>query len=220
MAVARRREPDGADPAVGRARTRSRTSRRSTPRPQYLQHLAAVFDREVAHGDRRSRWREQDVLLTVPASFDAVARELTVRAARDGRARARHAARGAAGRVLRLARRAGDGWRRRVSVGDLVLVCDVGGGTTDFTLIAVGERDGDLTLERVAVGEHILLGGDNMDLALARLLQQRLEAAGHRIDTWQLHGLWHQCRIGEGDAARRSGAQTSTRSRCSAAARG
>jgi hypothetical protein len=50
-------------------------------------------------------------------------------------------------------------------------------------------------LERVAVGDHILLGGDNMDLALARLLQQRIEAGGHRLDTWQLHGLWHQCRI-------------------------
>jgi hypothetical protein len=86
-------------------------------------------------------------------------------------------------------------------------VCDVGGGTTDFSLIAVGERDGDLTLERVAVGEHILLGGDNMDLALARRLQQRLEAAGHRIDTWQLHGLWHQARLGKesllGDSSRK-----------------
>ena len=64
-----------------------------------------------------------------------------------------------------------------------------------FSLIAVSEENGDLTLKRVAVGDHILLGGDNMDLALARILQQRLEAAGHRIDTWQLHGLWHQCRI-------------------------
>src|SRR4051812_48213625 len=89
----------------------------------------------------------------------------------------------------------GERWRRRIGVGDLVLVCDVGGGTTDFSLIAVSERDGDLALERVAVGEHILLGGDNMDLALARLLQQRLEAAGHRIDTWHLHALWHQCRL-------------------------
>ena len=77
----------------------------------------------------------------------------------------------------------GDCWRRRVAVGDLILVCDVGGGTTDFSLIAVGERDGDLALERVAVGEHILLGGDNMDLALARLLQQRLEAAGPQAST-------------------------------------
>ena len=59
----------------------------------------------------------------------------------------------------------------------------------------VSEENGDLTLKRVAVGDHILLGGDNMDLALARVLQQRLEALGNRIDTWQLHGLWHQCRI-------------------------
>jgi hypothetical protein len=89
----------------------------------------------------------------------------------------------------------GDAWRRRIKVGDLVLVCDVGGGTTDLSLIVVSEENGDLTLKRVAVGDHILLGGDNMDLALARILQQRLEALGNRIDTWQLHGLWHQCRI-------------------------
>ena len=86
-------------------------------------------------------------------------------------------------------------WRRRIKVGDLVLVCDVGGGTTDLSLIVVSEENGELTLKRVAVGDHILLGGDNMDLALARVLQQRLEASGNRIDTWQLHGLWHQCRI-------------------------
>src|SRR6185295_11400081 len=78
-----------------------------------------------------------------------------------------------------------------------VLVCDVGGGTTDFSLIAVGEENGSLVLRRVAVGEHILLGGDNMDLALARRLQQKLEGAGHRIDSWQLQQLWHQCRVGK-----------------------
>ena len=172
---------------------------------EYLKHLAAVFDREVAGGDAAQALANQDVLLTVPASFDEEARELTVRAARS--AGLEHVT------LLEEPQAAfyawldalGDGWRRRVRVGDLVLVCDVGGGTTDFSLIAVGERDGDLTLERVAVGEHILLGGDNMDLALARLLQQRLEAAGHRIDTWQLHGLWHQARLGKetllGDAA-------------------
>jgi molecular chaperone DnaK (HSP70) len=88
----------------------------------------------------------------------------------------------------------GDGWRKRIKIGDLVLVCDVGGGTTDFSLIAVSEENGDLALKRVAVGDHILLGGDNMDLALARLLQNKLEAAGHRIDTYQLQGLWYQCR--------------------------
>ena len=56
-----------------------------------------------------------------------------------------------------------------IKVGDLVLVCDVGGGTTDFSLITVTEENGDLALKRVAVGEHILLGGDNMDLALGTI---------------------------------------------------
>ena len=154
----------------------------------------------------------------MPASFDEEARELTLRAAQSA---------GLPNVTLLEEPQAafyawldalGDSWRRRVKVGDLVLVCDVGGGTTDFSLIAVGERDGDLTLERVAVGEHILLGGDNMDLALARLLQQRLEGAGHKVDTWQLHGLWHQA----GSRRNRCSATPPTRSgpsRCSAAAR-
>jgi hypothetical protein len=162
---------------------------------EYLKQLAAAFDSEVAKGDETLTLASQEILLTVPASFDEEARELTLRAAQIA---------GLPNVTLLEEPQAafyawldtlGDGWRRRVKVGDLVLVCDVGGGTTDFSLIAVGERDGDLTLERVAVGEHILLGGDNMDLALARLLQQRLESAGHKVDTWQLHGLWHQARL-------------------------
>ena len=157
---------------------------------QYLTHLRDAWNH--AHGD--DRFEAQDVLITVPASFDEEARMLTQRAA---------AAAGLGDVTLLEEPQAafyawlgheGDGWRKRVRVGDLVLVCDLGGGTTDFSLIAVGERDGDLSLERVAVGDHILLGGDNMDLALARLLQERLEQAGQRIDTWQLQGLWHQAR--------------------------
>ena len=129
------------------------------------------------------------MLLTVPASFDEEARELTLAPRR----------RPASSSVTLLEEPQAafyawlDAQRRRLAatrrVGDLVLVCDIGGGTTDFSLIAVSERDGELALERVAVGDHILLGGDNMDLALARLLQQRLEgAAAQRLDTWQLHG--------------------------------
>ena len=162
----------------------------------YLRQLAAAFDREVAGGKRDARAVAAGRLLTVPASFDEEARELTLRGRRRGRARSTsRCSRSRRPRSTRGSTALGDSWRRRVAVGDLILVCDVGGGTTDFSLIAVAERDGDLALERVAVGEHILLGGDNMDLALARLLQQRLEAAGHTVDTWQLHGLWHQCRL-------------------------
>lgn len=161
----------------------------------YLRHLMAAFDRDIAQGNAELSLAQQDVLLTVPASFDEEARELTLRAA--------HAAGLTDVTLLEEPQAAfyawidalGDRWRRRVKVGDLILVCDVGGGTTDFSLIAVSEANGELTLERVAVGEHILLGGDNMDLALARLLQQRLESEGHRIDTAQLHGLWHQARL-------------------------
>jgi len=82
-----------------------------------------------------------------------------------------------------------------VQVGDLILVVDIGGGTTDFTLIAITERAGELTLDRVAVGEHILLGGDNIDLALAATVSQRLAEKGTRIDSRQLQTLWSNCRI-------------------------
>jgi molecular chaperone DnaK (HSP70) len=157
----------------------------------YLRHLQSAFDTSL----EGAALADQDILVTIPASFDEEARELTVRAAE------------AAGlqRVTLLEEPQaafyawldahGDRWRRRVKVGDLVLVCDIGGGTTDFTLIAVSDAAGDLALARVAVGDHILLGGDNMDLALARVLQQRLEESGTRLDTWQLHALWHECRI-------------------------
>jgi hypothetical protein len=89
---------------------------------------------------------------------------------------------------------AGDGWRNELAVGDVVLVCDVGGGTTDFSLIAVTESEGNLVLERVAVGDHILLGGDNMDLALAHTVRGRLEGEGHKLDQWQFTSLAHSCR--------------------------
>jgi Hsp70 protein len=161
---------------------------------QFLQYLRTVWDSEAGE-QRQLALSEQDVLLTVPASFDEEARELTRRAAEQ--AGYDHVT------LLEEPQAAfyawldsqGDAWRDRIKVGDLVLVCDIGGGTTDFSLIMVSEDNGELTLKRVAVGDHILLGGDNMDLALARFLQQRLEASGDRIDIWRLQGLWHQCRM-------------------------
>jgi Hsp70 protein len=88
----------------------------------------------------------------------------------------------------------GEQWRQAVRVGDLLLVCDVGGGTTDLSLIAVREADGSLELERVAVGDHILLGGDNMDLTLAYQLRERLAANGSALDAWQFRALVASCR--------------------------
>jgi Hsp70 protein len=161
---------------------------------RYLQYLKHVWNCRFAEASGLSLDRE-DVLITVPASFDEEARELTLRAASEA----------GFGNVTLLEEpqaacyawidSMGEAWRRTLRVGDLLLVVDIGGGTTDFSLISVAEHDGDLALERVAIGDHILLGGDNMDLALARLMQQRLEGEGHRIDTWQLQNLWHQCRL-------------------------
>ncbi len=157
---------------------------------QYLQYLRTVWD--IQHDG--ATLAQQDVLLTVPASFDEEARELTRRAAEHAGFERVTLLEEPQAAFYAWLQSQGDAWRKRIKVGDLVLVCDIGGGTTDFSLITVSERAGDLALDRVAVGDHILLGGDNMDLALARLLQQKLAAEGHSIDTYQLQGLWHQCR--------------------------
>ena len=162
---------------------------------QFLQYLRTAWDSGGAGEQGELALAEQDVLLTVPASFDEEARELTRRAAEQAGYPHVTLLEEPLAAFYAWLESQGDAWRRRIKVGDLVLVCDVGGGTTDLSLIVVSEENGDLTLKRVAVGDHILLGGDNMDLALARVLEQRLEALGNRIDTWQLHGLWHQCRI-------------------------
>ncbi len=162
---------------------------------QFLQHLSKAWEGSASGEQGEVPLGEQDILLTVPASFDEEARELTRRAAEQAGYQHVTLLEEPQAAFYAWLESQGESWRRRIRVGDLVLVCDVGGGTTDFSLIMVSEEDGDLTLKRVAVGDHILLGGDNMDLALARLLQQRLEASGYRIDTWQLHGLWHQCRF-------------------------
>lgn len=155
----------------------------------YLAHMRDAWNSAFP----QAPLEHQDVLLTVPASFDAVARELTVRAAQDA---------GLPNITLLEEPQAafyswidanGDRWREGVRVGDVVLVCDVGGGTTDFTLIAVREEHGSLVLDRIAVGDHILLGGDNMDLALAYSVRQRLLESKTQLDQWQFRGLTLSC---------------------------
>ena len=156
----------------------------------YLSHLRSAWDRD--HPD--APLAQQEVTLAVPASFDPAARELTAEAAmRAGLERVVLLEEPQAALYAWIARSEG-AWRRDVSVGDVILVVDVGGGTTDFSLISVRESGGSLALERVAVGEHILLGGDNMDLALAHVVRQKLEAEGKSLDAWQLVALAHGCR--------------------------
>jgi molecular chaperone DnaK (HSP70) len=157
---------------------------------RYLEHLREAWDFKLPDAP----FVEQQVLVTVPASFDAVARELTLKAAEEAGYKNLLLLEEPQAAFYAWIERHPD-WRERVTVGDLILVVDIGGGTTDLTLIAVTEQAGELTLERVAVGEHILLGGDNIDLALARQLEQQLAAKGTKLDAMQLHVLWQQCRL-------------------------
>ncbi len=157
---------------------------------QYLAHLRDAWN----HAHPEAPFEQQDIVLTVPASFDPAARELTAEAAQAvGYARLTLLEEPQAA-LYAWIEQSGGQWRDRVEVGDVILVVDVGGGTTDFSLIAVHEKDGALQLERIAVGEHILLGGDNMDLALAYTVKAKLEAAGKTLDDWQLRALTHGCR--------------------------
>ena len=158
---------------------------------RYLRHLRQAWDQ--AHPD--APFEQQDVTVTIPASFDPGARELTAEAARaagylnltlleEPQAALYNWIQGSAGR-----------WRKDVKPGDIILVVDVGGGTSDFSLIAVLEREGQLELHRVAVGDHILLGGDNMDLTLAHGVARKLAAEGKTLDPWQMRALTYACRV-------------------------
>ncbi|MCU0981637.1 MAG: Hsp70 family protein, partial [Pirellulaceae bacterium] len=131
---------------------------------RYLEHLIATWE----HAFPDAPLADQLIVLTVPASFDAAARDLTREAA---------LAAGLPGSLLLLEEpqaavyawldSLGHRWRRSLQLNDMLLVCDVGGGTSDFTLVKVAEEHGELILQREAVGNHLLVGGDNMDLALA-----------------------------------------------------
>lgn len=162
---------------------------------RYLEHLRDAWNEIFARENPTAGLENQQVYLTVPASFDATARELTMAAAqRAGLSRVTLLEEPQAAFYAWLAYHT-ESWREQLKVGDIVLVCDIGGGTSDFSLIAVKESNGELALERIAVGDHILLGGDNMDLALAYSVSQKLAAQGHNIDPWQTRSLWYACRV-------------------------
>jgi hypothetical protein len=160
----------------------------------YLKHLCEAWNNTLAKDMPANRLENQDIILTVPASFDAAARELTVEAAKAAGLENVTLLEEPQAAFYAWLEQQGDKWRKQVEVGDVVLICDVGGGTTDLTLIAVGEEKGNLSLTRVAVGDHILLGGDNMDLALAHAAAQAFAAKGTKLDQGQMLMLWHSCR--------------------------
>ena len=160
----------------------------------YLAHLRAAWN----HRFPQALLEHQELVLTVPASFDDAARALTLAAARD-----------AGLPVLRLLEepqaalydwllRHRNALARELANTRLVLVCDVGGGTTDLSLVRVERHGTEPRLERIAVGRHLMLGGDNMDLALAHLAESKLDAAagaaGPRLSAGQLSQLLERCR--------------------------
>ncbi len=159
-----------------------------------LSHIRDAWNHEMAADDALNAMEFQDIHITVPASFDAVARELTVKAA--------HMAGFENITLLEEPQAAFYAWidsrkkefRKEVKKGELILVCDVGGGTTDFSLIRISENNGELDLQRLSVGRHLLVGGDNMDLALAYTLAAKFQQRGTKLDDWQMRGLAHTCR--------------------------
>jgi molecular chaperone DnaK (HSP70) len=158
----------------------------------YLAHVRAAWNQRFPDAPLE----HQDVVLTVPASFDEGARALTVQAARMAGLPAL--------KLLEEPQAAFYDWlfqhRERLAAElaqtRLVLICDVGGGTTDLTLIEVGLRDGEPQLTRIGVGNHLMLGGDNMDLALAHLVEARLPGGDGRtrLSAASLSQLVERCR--------------------------
>ncbi len=156
----------------------------------YLRHMRDAWDQAFPDAPLA----EQDMVITVPASFDPAARELTAEAARTIGLNQAVLLEEPQSALYSWIQASAGGWREQVKPGEVILVVDVGGGTTDLSLIAVTEDDGNLSLNRIAIGDHILLGGDNMDLALAYVLRGKLQAEGKRLEPWQLQALTHACR--------------------------
>ena len=156
----------------------------------YLEHLKDAWN----HTNPNHNLADQDVTITVPASFDPAARDLTAEAARNVGFVHLTLLEEPQAALYNWIDNSNDKWRDEVEVGDIVLVVDIGGGTTDLSLVEVTEDDGNLTLNRIAVGEHILLGGDNMDLALAYRLKLKLAQEGKELQPWQVQAMTHACR--------------------------
>jgi len=163
---------------------------------RYLTHIANAWNHQFAHGKGKEEQTaaRQEVILTVPASFDAAARDLTLKAATQAGLKNVTLLEEPQAALYAWLEATGESFRKYVKPDDVILVVDVGGGTTDLSLIAVTEQQGELQLTRIAVGDHILLGGDNMDLTLAHHLNQQLAAAGKKLDHWQFTSLTYGCR--------------------------
>jgi len=161
---------------------------------RYLMHLRDAWNGAIG-ADADRRFEEQEIVLTVPGSFDEEARELTVEAAHNAGLKkltlleeplAAFYAWIAANRQPR----ARDGKNQDLADGDLILICDIGGGTTDFSLVRARSVNTEWHFERIAIGEHLLLGGDNLDFALASHVEKKLK---HKLTLRQRYALRRAC---------------------------
>lgn len=153
---------------------------------RYLNHIREAWNHEMASQDIDAELEHQEIILTVPASFDEIARALTVEAAKQIGLTKLTLLEEPQAAFYSWIHSHDKSWQTFFNDQDLILVCDIGGGTTDFSLIEVVQKDGDLTFQRMSVGNHLLLGGDNMDRALAHLIEQRLQ---EHVDA---SGVWFQ----------------------------
>ncbi len=156
----------------------------------YLEHIKNAWD----HAFPDSPLAKQDVTITLPASFDPAAREFTAEAAKLAGFEHLTLLEEPQAALYSWIEKAEENWRSQLNVNDVILVVDIGGGTTDLSLVSVKEEAGNLALERIAVGEHILLGGDNMDLALAYQVKNKLLAEGKELQPWQIQAITQACR--------------------------
>lgn len=157
----------------------------------YLKHIREAWNYLKAKGDLENEFDQQDVVLTVPASFDEIARTLTIEAAKlAGYGNMTLLEEPQAAFYSWVSQREKT-WMSELASGAVILVCDVGGGTTDFSLIEVTETNGELGFQRMSVGDHLLLGGDNMDAALAYHLEAKFN---QEITPFQWLQIKHQAR--------------------------
>lgn len=161
----------------------------------YLSHMRRAWNH--SRGDEEELFLEnQNIVLTVPASFDEVARELTLQAAELAGFRHVTLLEEPLAAFYSWLERHENQWAEHVQPGELILICDVGGGTTDFTLVCLNAVEGGSPrFERIAVGDHLILGGDNIDLALARRVEAQWGGDQRpTLDTNRWKALCHQSR--------------------------
>jgi actin-like ATPase involved in cell morphogenesis len=156
---------------------------------RYLQHMRNAWNYD--HPDYLME--NQDVIITVPASFDEIARELTVEAASQAGLKKIILLEEPQAAFYAWIQNHSRNWQTFVNAGQKILICDIGGGTTDFTLIQVrSSEDGSVQFHRIAVGDHLILGGDNLDLALAYYIEQH-RLSGRKITPRQFGSLVRSC---------------------------